>query len=99
MRTFIIVMKIIFGIFGIIWNCFVKLINMIISAWNKHVRARNDRINRGVTEIKSSTYDSLLPENRSIENAMVSGGMHQTQIIKGILLLSSMRTIQDCRMN
>ena len=79
MRTFIIVMKIIFGIFGIIWNCFVKLINMIISAWNKHVRARNDRINRGVTEIKSSTYDSLLPENRSIENAMVSGGSAQVR--------------------
>ena len=57
MRTFLIVMKIIFSIFGIIWNCFVKLINMIISAWNKYVRARNDRINRGVTEIKSSTYD------------------------------------------
>lgn len=66
MRTFLIVMKIIFIIFGIIWNCFVKLINMIILAWNKYVRARNDRINRGVTEIKSSTYDSLLPDNRSI---------------------------------
>ena len=79
MRTFLIVMKIILSIFGIIWNCFVKLINMIISAWNKYVRARNDRINRGVTEIKSSTYDSLLPDNRSVENAMVSGGSAQVR--------------------
>lgn len=79
MRTFLIVMKIILSIFGIIWNCFVKLIIMIISAWNKYVRARNDRINRGVTEIKSSTYDSLLPDNRSVENAMVSGGSAQVR--------------------
>lgn len=51
----------------------MKLINMIISAWNKYVRARNDRINRGVIEVKSSTYKSLLPDNRTVENAMVSG--------------------------
>lgn len=52
---------------------------MIISVWNKYVRARNDRINRGVTEIQSSTYESLLPDNRSIENAMVSGGNAQVR--------------------
>lgn len=79
MRTFLIVMKIIFSVFGVIWNCFMKFINMIISAWNKYVRARNDRINRGVTDIKSCTYDSLLPDNRSIENAMISGSNAQVR--------------------
>ena len=79
MRTFLLVMKIIGGIFGFIWNCFVKLINAIISLWNKHVRARNDRINRGVTDIKSSTYESLIPDNRPVDNAMVSGGNAQVR--------------------
>ncbi len=83
MPTFLIVLKFIFGIFGIIWNCIVRFINMIISAWNKHIRARNDRINRGVTEIKLSTYDSLLPNNRTIENSMVSGG--STQVRAGFI--------------
>jgi len=78
-QIFLIVMKIIFSICGIIWNCAVKVINMIISAINKYTRAKNDRINRGVTDIKSSTYESLLPDNRSVENAMVSGGSAQVR--------------------
>ena len=79
MRTFLFVMKIISSFFGFVWNSFMKLINMIVSSWHKYVRARNDRINRGVTEIKSSTYDSLLPDNRPVENAMVSGGSVQVR--------------------
>lgn len=72
-------MKIILGIFGLMWNCFVAILNIIISIWNKYVRARNDRISRGLTEIQSSTYESLLPDNWTIENAMISGGDAQVR--------------------
>ncbi len=74
MQTFLIVTKILTSIFGFIWNSFIKLINFFISLYNKHVRKRNDRINRGVTELKQSSINDMLPADSYIDNTIISGG-------------------------
>ena len=74
MRVFLIVIKIIFSIFGVIWNAIVGIINGLISLINSHIRKKNDQISRGVTEIKQSNYDQLLPAGSNAENMIITGG-------------------------
>lgn len=73
MRTFFIVMKIICSILGLIWNAIVGIINWFISLFNGYVRKKNDQIARGVTELKQSTIDNLLPSGTQVENTVISG--------------------------
>lgn len=74
MQTFLIVTKILTGIVGFIWNAFMKLINIFISLFNKRIREKKDRINRGVTELKQSTINDMLPADSFIDNTIISGG-------------------------
>lgn len=73
MQTFLIVTKILSSILGFIWNSIVKIVNFFISLYNKYVRKKNDRINRGVTELKHSSIEEMLA-NVDIDNTVISGG-------------------------
>lgn len=74
MGWFLLIMKMIFSFFALLWNGFAKIINGIISLINKNTRKKIDRINRGVIEKKHSSIGELLNANNEINNTLISGG-------------------------
>lgn len=80
MKTFFIVTKIITSILGVIWNSFMWVINGVISLINKYIRERNDRIKRGVIELKSATIDDIYPISAPVKNIIVSGSFEETRV-------------------
>lgn len=74
MGFFLIIAKIFTSIIGFIWNSIMWVINFFISIFNKSIRQRNDRISRGVTELKKSTIDEMTPSNANVDNMVISGG-------------------------
>ena len=74
MGWFLLILKMIFSFFALLWNGFAKIINGIISLINKNTRKKIDRINRGVIEQKHSSVDALLNSNNGVYNTLISGG-------------------------
>jgi len=73
MWVFLIIVKAIVSVFAVCWNLLVGFINIITSSLNKYIRKKNDEINRGVTEIRQSTIDSILPCRNDVNNTLISG--------------------------
>ena len=74
MGWFLLIMKMIFSFFALLWNGFAMLINGIVSLINKNTRKKIDRINRGVIEQKHSSVDVLLNATNGVSNTLISGG-------------------------
>ncbi len=75
-----IVVQIIIAILGAIRNIIVKTVNAIISIINKLIRKRNDRIKRGVKELKHGSIDDIIPLNAETCNMVVSGAYDNSRI-------------------
>lgn len=79
MQTTFIVMKVMAAIFGMIKNIAVGITNFFISIWNNYIRKRNDKIKRGVTEIKQSSIDNLVNSEITNFSSVVSGGNNSSR--------------------
>lgn len=93
MWVFLIIVKAIVSVFAVCWNLLVGFINIITSSLNNYIRKKNDEINRGVTEIRQSTIDSLIPCRGDVNNTLISGS---NAAIRAKLIAQIANNAQSC---